>query len=125
MKSSFKETRLLRSPTGQRPKMKKFVFGCPFYSYVEFGKRVPCLSSHGIGEHRPTRLVHTAAFCLSVLQREGRLNSSLVERRTHDRQVASSNPGRSGGRIFFFPELTLYADSYSVSVPLPRYRNSE
>ena len=28
-------------------------------------------------------------------------DSSLVERQTRDRKVASSNPGRSGGRIFF------------------------
>ena len=42
-----------------------------------------------------------------------------LERRTRDRKVASSNPGRSGGRFFFFltPELTLCAGSYSVSVP--------
>ena len=33
--------------------------------------------------------------------RYGSLGSLLVERRTHDRKVASSNPGRSGGRIFF------------------------
>ena len=29
-------------------------------------------------------------------------DSLLVQRRTRDRKVASSNPGRSGGRIFFF-----------------------
>ena len=28
--------------------------------------------------------------------------ASWLERRTRDRKVASSNPGRSGGRIFFF-----------------------
>ena len=28
-------------------------------------------------------------------------NSLLEERRTRDRKVSSSNPGRSGGRIFF------------------------
>ena len=31
----------------------------------------------------------------------GRRDSSLVERRTRDRRVASSNPGGSSGRIFF------------------------
>ena len=31
----------------------------------------------------------------------GSLDSLLVERRTRDRKVASSNPGKSGGRIFF------------------------
>ena len=31
----------------------------------------------------------------------GSRDSLLVERRTRDRKVASSNPGRSGGRIFF------------------------
>ena len=40
-----------------------------------------------------------------------------LERRTLDRKGASSNPGRSGGRIFFSTELTFCADSYSVSVP--------
>ena len=40
----------------------------------------------------------------------------LVERRTRDRKVASSSPGRSGGRFFFF-RVIFYADSYSVSVP--------
>ena len=44
-------------------------------------------------------------------------DSLLGERRTRDRKVASSNPGRSGGRIIS-PELTLCADSYSVSVTL-------
>ena len=38
--------------------------------------------------------------------------ASLVERRTRDRNVASSNPGRRCGR-----DLILWADSYSVSVP--------
>ena len=31
----------------------------------------------------------------------GTRDSFLVERRTCDRKVASSNPGRGGGRIFF------------------------
>ena len=31
----------------------------------------------------------------------GYMDSLLVERRTRDRKVVSSNPGRSGGRIFF------------------------
>ena len=49
--------------------------------------------------------------------------SCLYERRTRDRKVASSNPGRSNGRIFS-PELTLCADSYLVSVQLPCYCSS-
>ena len=49
-------------------------------------------------------------------------DSLLVERRTRGRKVASSSPGRSGGRISS-TELTLCADSYSVSVPPPCYRN--
>ena len=32
---------------------------------------------------------------------DGSRDSLLVERRTRDRKVASSNPGRSGGKIFF------------------------
>ena len=39
-----------------------------------------------------------------------------LEQRTRDRKVASSNPGRSGGKIIS-PESALRADSYSVSVP--------
>ena len=31
----------------------------------------------------------------------GHQDSLLVEQQTRDRKVASSNPGRSGGRIFF------------------------
>ena len=42
-----------------------------------------------------------------------------LERRTRDRKVASSNPGRSGGKVFSSPESTLCVDSYSVSVPPP------
>ena len=42
----------------------------------------------------------------------------LVERRTRDRKVASSNPGRSeAAGEFSSPDLTLCADSYSVFVP--------
>ena len=44
-------------------------------------------------------------------------DSSLVERRTRDRNVVSSHPGGSGGKKNSSPELTLCADSYSVSVP--------
>ena len=45
-----------------------------------------------------------------------------LERWTRVRKVASSNPGRSDGRIFS-AELTFCADSYSVSVPsvLPQW----
>ena len=48
----------------------------------------------------------------------GSQDSLLVELRTRDRKVSSSNPGRSGGRISS-PELTLCADSHSVSAPPP------
>ena len=37
-----------------------------------------------------------------VLRWPGSPDSSLVECRTHDSKVASLNPGRSGGRIFFY-----------------------
>ena len=46
----------------------------------------------------------------------------MVERRTRDPKVASSNSRRSGGRISS-QELTLCANSYSVSVPPPCYRS--
>ena len=36
-----------------------------------------------------------------VAHLSGNRDSLFVERRTHDRKVASSNSGRSGGRIFF------------------------
>ena len=41
-----------------------------------------------------------------------------LERRTHDRKIVISIPGRNGRRIFS-PVSTLCADSYSVSVPPP------
>ena len=47
----------------------------------------------------------------------GSRNSSSVKRRTRDLKVASSSPGRSGGRIFSSADLPFRADSYSVSVP--------
>ena len=40
----------------------------------------------------------------------------LVECQTFDGKVVSSSPGWSGERVFFHPELTLFADSLSVSV---------
>ena len=43
-----------------------------------------------------------------------------LEGRTRDRKVASSNPGSRAGE-FSSPELTLCADTYSVSVPPPCY----
>ena len=45
-----------------------------------------------------------------------------LERRTRDRKVASSNPGKSCGRMFF-SRVNLCADSYPVSVPPPCYRS--
>ena len=49
-------------------------------------------------------------------------NSLLVERRTRDQKVASFNPAKSSGECSS-PELTLCADSYSVSVPPPCYHS--
>ena len=46
----------------------------------------------------------------------------LIERRTRDRKVPSSIPGRSGGRIFF-SRVNSCADSYSVSVLSPCYHS--
>ena len=43
----------------------------------------------------------TSVFLLYQLYIPGSRESVLVERRTRDRKVASSNPGRGGGRIFF------------------------
>ena len=40
--------------------------------------------------------------CVTIFFSMGSRNSLLVERWTRDRKVASSNPWRSGGRIFFF-----------------------
>ena len=40
-------------------------------------------------------------FCTHSIFSQGSWNSLLVKRRTRDRKVASSNPGRSGPRIFF------------------------
>ena len=54
---------------------------------------------------------------------EGAGIACWLKRRTRDREVASSNPGRSGWGIFF-SRVNLCADSYSVSViPPPGYRS--
>ena len=37
-----------------------------------------------------------------VVHVRGSRDSLSIKRQTRDRQVASSNPGRGGGRIFFF-----------------------
>ena len=57
-----------------------------------------------------------------VYQSSGSRDSLFVERQTRDRMVASSNPGRNGGRIFS-PELTVCADFFSVSRPPRCYRS--
>ena len=44
---------------------------------------------------------HAQPFSNAIASR----NSLLIERRSRDRKVASSNPGRSGGRIFFSSQL--------------------
>ena len=50
--------------------------------------------------------------------------AQLLERRTRDRKVVSSNPGRTCGTIFFpnvstdlSAEMTFCADSYTVYAP--------
>ena len=45
-----------------------------------------------------------------------------LDRRTRDRKVANSNPGRSGGRIFF-SRVNFVCYSYFVSVPSPCYHS--
>ena len=56
-------------------------------------------------------------FTYDVIYTSGSRDSVLAERRTRDRKVAGSNPGRSGGRIIFSRKKTLRADSYSVKDP--------
>ena len=46
----------------------------------------------------------------------------LVQHRTCHRKVPSSIPAGAAGQCSS-PELTLCADSYSVSIPPPSYRN--
>ena len=55
-------------------------------------------------------------------QSSGSWDSLLAECQTCDPKVASLNPSRNGGRIFF-SELTLCVDSYSLSVLSPCYRS--
>ena len=59
----------------------------------------------GLEQFSPLQTEVQGTFFLSFQTRPvfiGSRRSLLVERRTRDRKVASSNPGRSGGRIFFF-----------------------
>ena len=59
--------------------------------------------------YRNSRLFHQAYSGLfnelhknsCLFYKTGSRDSVLVERRTRDRKVAGSDPGRSGGRIFF------------------------
>ena len=62
---------------------------------------------------------HNSGFVADQENSTRSRDSLLVERRTRDRKVASSNPGRSGGRIFL-SRVNLHADSYSVSLSTPR-----
>ena len=50
-------------------------------------------------------------------------DSLLVERRTRDRKIASSDPGRGGGRIFILQSYLCALTLFSVSVPPPCYRS--
>ena len=54
------------------------------------------------------------------MQRTGNGNSSVVERRTRDRKVTCSSPGRSGGRMFF-SRADAYFGIHSTPVLLQRY----
>ena len=65
-------------------------------------------------ERKKQLSVGICSVILYLCQRSG--DSLSVERRTRDRKVASSSPGRSGRKVSS-PELTFCADSYSVSIP--------
>ena len=52
----------------------------------------------------------------------GAIIACWLERRARDRKLRVRVPAGAAGE-FFSPELTLCADSYSVSVPPPCYRS--
>ena len=60
---------------------------------------------------------------LSGLLFSGSGDSIVAERRTRDRKVSGSSPGRSGGRIFFRVS-TFCVDSYFGIRSTPCYRSS-
>ena len=65
-------------------------------------------------------------YCPCLSPAKGAGIACWSERRTRDRKVASSNPGRSGGRILCSSESTLCADPYSVSLPvLPQWHEND
>ena len=71
------------------------------------------------------RLFVCVCVCVYTLVQEldvgwGVRIAQLVDQHTHDWKVTGSIPRRNVRRIFS-PELTFYADSYLVSVPLPCY----
>ena len=68
-----------------------------------------------VGQQFQLKITAVGLNLLNVSQDQS-WDSLLVECRTRDRKVASSNSSRSDGRIFF-SRLTLCADSYSVFVP--------
>ena len=66
---------------------------------------------------------HALQQCVSfpgdLQQRLRSQDSWLVEPQTRDQKVVGSNPSRSSRGELSSPELTVCADSYSVSVPPP------
>ena len=60
-------------------------------------------------------IVNTYAHLQKHQNKHGEPGQRLVERRTRDRKVASSNPGWSGGRIFF-SRLTLIRSPFRTRV---------
>ena len=72
--------------------------------------------------HRPPALSsHLCSVTIHVLWAG---IACWLERRTRDRKVASSNPGRSGGRIFFFRVNFVFWLSVFFGVrPPPCYRS--
>ena len=68
---------------------------------MEIGEGEVAVPNLGLNPREPSLLGHLQS---------GSRNSLLVERRTHDRKVASSSPSASAGE-FSSPELTFCADS--------------
>ena len=62
-------------------------------------------------------VVNSHLFAVSLIYTHASQDSLFAECRTRDRKVASSNPGRSGGRIFC--SRVNFVFSYSVSITPP------
>ena len=76
-------------------------------------------SASGLCHYLPSKKHHPNHT--TVFEGGGKI-AQLIERRTRDRKSPGSIPGRSGGEVSF-PELTVSADSRSVSVPHQCYRS--